>query len=99
MAWDIVSPLWNRLPLPRHETQNQLFRRSRFQLAVWYAGVMGAILTLLGLGVYRAIAHAHEVTINREIKSVADAVHDAIEANVSSPAQLDQVSPAPKDCR
>ncbi|WP_240518998.1 two-component system sensor histidine kinase RppB [Leptolyngbya sp. BC1307] len=78
---------------PRHPTQNQLFRQSRLQLAVWYTGVMGAILTLLGLGVYRAIAHAHEITIDREIKSVADAVHDAIEANISSPAQLDQVSP------
>ncbi len=94
MAWDIGSTLRNNAPKPPHQpAQNQLFRRSRLQLAVWYAGVMGAILTLLGLGVYRAIAHAHEVTIDREIKSVADAVHDAIEANVSSPAQLDQISP------
>ena len=52
---------------------------------------MGAILTLLGLGVYRAISHAHEVTIDREIKSVADAVHDAIEVSVSNSAQLDRV--------
>ncbi len=77
---------------PRHPVQNQLFRQSRFQLAVWYAGVMGAILALLGLGVYQAIAHAHEIAIDREIKSVANAVHDAIEANVSSPTQLDQIS-------
>ncbi len=97
MAWDIVSTVLNRSaekPVPtRHNSgsQHQLFRRSRLRLATWYAGVMGTILTLLGLGVYRAIAHAHEVTLDREVKSVADAIHDAIEANVSNPAQLSQV--------
>ncbi|MEL6159295.1 MAG: two-component system sensor histidine kinase RppB [Cyanobacteria bacterium J06627_32] len=71
--------------------QNQLFRRSRLQLAIWYASVMSAILTLLGLGVYRAISHAHEVTIDREIASAADAIHDAIEATASNPDQLSRV--------
>ena len=100
MAWDIVSTVLNKFSgqtlneqSPSSKAQYQLFRRSRLRLAVWYAGVMGAILTLLGLGVYRAIAHAHEVTIDREIKSVSDAVHDAIEATVSSPQQLSEVPP------
>ncbi|MEL7492368.1 MAG: HAMP domain-containing sensor histidine kinase, partial [Cyanobacteria bacterium J06554_11] len=52
---------------------------------------MSAILTLLGLGVYRAISHAHEVTIDREIASAADAIHDAIEATASNPDQLSRV--------
>lgn len=101
MAWDIVSILRNKRSdsqrssghSNRNGAQQQIFRRSRLQLAVWYAGVMGAVLTLLGLGVYRAISHAHEITIDREIKSVADAVHDAIEVEASSPAQLDRVPP------
>lgn len=107
MAWDIVLTLQNKFsknnlsksPQPKalqpsvKRVQNQLFRRSRFQLAVWYTGVMGTILTLLGLGVYRAIAHAHEVTIDREIKLVAKAIHDAIEVSVSSSEQLSRVSP------
>ncbi|MGB3295472.1 MAG: hypothetical protein WBB01_21020, partial [Phormidesmis sp.] len=69
MAWDIVSTVLNRPARRRppggsaNGVQYQLFRRSRLRLAVWYAGVMGTILTLLGLGVYRAIAHAHEITI------------------------------------
>ncbi|MEM6251581.1 MAG: two-component system sensor histidine kinase RppB [Cyanobacteria bacterium P01_D01_bin.156] len=69
MAWDIG--------LFRHKAskpQNQLFQQSRLQLAAWYAGVMGVILALLGFGMYRAIAHAHAVTVDREIKSVADAL-------------------------
>lgn len=99
MAWDIVSTVLNRsarkraLDKPVNGPQYQLFRQSRLRLAIWYAGVMGTILTLLGLGVYQAISHAHEVTIDREIKSVADAVHDAVEATVSNPGQLSQVPP------
>jgi hypothetical protein len=38
---------------------NKLFRRVRWRLASWYGGVMGVILSLCGLGVYEAIAHAH----------------------------------------
>ncbi len=102
MAWDIVSTVLNRpakRPAKRpsscrsiHGAQYQLFRRSRVRLAIWYTGVMGAILALLGLGVYQAIAHAHEVAIDREIKSVTDTVHDAIEATVSAPDQLNRLS-------
>ena len=105
MVWDIVSTLLNRPPstlsariIDRKgadrkgsKLNHQLFRQSRLRLAVWYGGVMGTILTLLGLGVYRAIAHAHEVTIDREIKSTADAIHDAIEAAASSSDQLSRV--------
>ena len=49
---------------------------------------MGAILTLLGCGVYGAIAHAHKVAIDSEIKSVASTLHDAIEAAATNPNQL-----------
>ncbi len=98
MAWDIVSTVLSR---SFHKTssgsssgtQNQLFRRSRLRLAVWYAGVMGTILTLLGCGVYGAIAHAHEVAIDSEIRSVASTLHDAIEVTISNPDQLNQLSP------
>ena len=98
MAWDIVSTVLNKLskaPSSQRSggAQYHLFRRSRLRLAVWYAGVMGTILTLLGLGVYQAIAHAHEVAIDREIKSVTDAVHDAVEATVSNRDQLSQLPP------
>ncbi len=100
MVWDIVSTLLNRPPvtssdgltdMKNDKLDHRLFRQSRLRLAVWYGGVMGTILTLLGLGVYRAISHAHEVTIDREIASAADALHDAIEATASNPTQLSRV--------
>ena len=98
MAWDIVSTIRNKasvrvLDESASGPQYRLFRRSRLRLAIWYTGVMSTILTLLSLGVYQAIDHAHEVTLDREIKSVADATHDAIEANASVPQQLGQVPP------
>ena len=100
MAWDIVSTLLNRPPVTSSDgltdrktgkLNHRLFCQSRLRLAVWYGGVMGTILTLLGLGVYRAISHAHEVTIDREIASAADALHDAIEATASNSTQLSRV--------
>ena len=73
MAWDI-----GLFRQKASKPQNQLFQQSRLQLAAWYAGVMGVILALLGFGMYRAIAHAQAVTIDREIQSVADALKNAL---------------------
>ena len=81
MAWDTAS------------TPNKLFRRSRWQLTVWYTGVMTVVLGLSGFGVYEAIAHAHRVTADRELKSVAETVHDALEKTLTTNGQIDGVSP------
>ncbi len=81
MAWDTAS------------TPNKLFRRSRWQLTVWYTGVMAVVLGLSGFGVYEAIAHAHRVTADRELKSVAETVHSALEKTLTTNGQLDGVSP------
>ena len=44
---------------------------------------MAVVLGLSGFGVYEAIAHAHRVTADRELKSVAETVHDAIEKTLT----------------
>ena len=88
MAWDI-----GLFRQQASKPQNQLFQQSRLQLAAWYAGVMGVILALLGFGMYRAIAHAHEVTIDREIKSVADALKNALKVTLADEQQLKQLPP------
>jgi two-component system OmpR family sensor kinase len=58
--------------------QDRLFQQTRFRLAGWYAGVMGVILSFCGLGVYEAIAHAHWMTLDREVSSVAGTLHDSL---------------------
>lgn len=72
--------------------QNELFQRSRLRLAAWYAGVMGIVLSLSGLGVYEAIAHSHWVTADRELESVAGTLHDSIERTLRKPGRLELAS-------
>jgi len=92
MAWDIASKLRTNRPSPLitspSTSGSQLFDQSRLRLARWYAGAMGGILALLGVGVYYAIAHAHSVTADRELQSVSDTVHDAISDAISRPEDL-----------
>ena len=54
------------------DNQNKLFGQTRWRLATWYAGIMGAILVLCGLGVYKALTYAHRLTIIQELESVAN---------------------------
>ena len=69
--------------------QNQLFQQVRWRLASWYAGVMGVILGLSAFGLYEAIAHAHWVTLDREISSVAGTLHDSLEPLLKQPGILE----------
>ncbi|MEG3881739.1 two-component system sensor histidine kinase RppB [Microcoleus sp. herbarium7] len=71
--------------------QNKLFNRTRSQLAISYAAVMGLILSLLGFGVYQAIAHAHWVAIDRELESVAGTLHDSLELKLEQPGRLEPI--------
>lgn len=68
--------------------QNKLFNQTRWRLALSYAAVMGLILSLLGFGVYKAIAHAHWVALERELESVAGTLHDTLELKLTQPRVL-----------
>jgi two-component Ni(II)/redox sensor kinase NrsS len=57
----------------------QLFRRSRTRLALWYALVMAAILSLLGLGMYRSLVQSNWTAMEREMESIAGTLHDSLE--------------------
>ncbi|MGB3239757.1 MAG: two-component system sensor histidine kinase RppB [Geitlerinemataceae cyanobacterium] len=58
---------------------HQLFRRSRIRLALWYALVMGVILSVSGFGIYRALIQASWAALEREIESIAGTLHDSLE--------------------
>ena len=72
--------------------QNRLFRRTRLQLAGWYAWVMGCILGLCGFGLYQVIAHAYWETIDQGLESVADAIDQSIEPVLQQPGQLQKLA-------
>ncbi|MEG4044565.1 two-component system sensor histidine kinase RppB [Microcoleus sp. Pol17_C1] len=71
--------------------QNKLFNRTRWKLAISYAAVMGLILSLLGFGVYRAIAHAHWVALERELESVAGTLHNSLDLELQQPGRLEPI--------
>ena len=71
--------------------QNKLFNQTRWRLALSIAGVMGLILSLLGFGVYKAIAHAHWVALDRELESVAGTLHDSLELKLKQPGRLESI--------
>jgi two-component system, OmpR family, Ni(II)-sensor and/or redox sensor kinase NrsS len=57
----------------------QLFRRSRSRLALWYALVMGAILSLSWFGMYRSLVQSNWAAMEREMESIAGTLHDSLE--------------------
>ena len=69
--------------------QNKLFKQTRWRLARWYAGILSLILGISGLGVYEAIAHAHRITINQELQTVADTIQDSLESILQQPGKLE----------
>ncbi len=72
----------------RTVNRNKLFAQTQLRLALWYAGVMGVILSLCGVGIYEAIAHAHWTTLEAELETVAGTLHDSLEPTLQQPGQL-----------
>ncbi|OKH47624.1 two-component sensor histidine kinase [Calothrix sp. HK-06] len=72
--------------------QNKLFRLTRVRLALYYALVMGLILSLCAFGFYRAVFHAHVVALDNEIESVAGTLHDSLELKLQQPGRLEPIA-------
>ena len=70
---------------------SEVFHSTRLRLAKLYAGTMGAILTICGVGFYEAMAHSHLSELNHRIESVAGTLHDGLEASLREPGRLEPV--------
>ena len=69
--------------------QNRLFERSCWRLASWYAAILSIVLFVCALGFYEAVAHAHRITINQELKSVAGTLHDSLLPVLEQPGKIE----------
>ncbi|HLP89314.1 MAG TPA: two-component system sensor histidine kinase RppB [Nostocaceae cyanobacterium] len=82
--------------------QNKLFQLTRFRLALYYAIIMGLILSISAFGFYQAVFHAHVVALDSEIESVAGTLHDSIELKLKQPGRLEplanQLFPSINNC-
>ena len=67
---------------------HQLFGQTQRKLALWYAGVMGGILGLAGLGIYEGVLHAHQMTLDQEVRAVAGTLHTALEPLLQEPGEV-----------
>lgn len=70
--------------------KNKLFNLSRRRLALWYAGVMGVILSAGGLVFYHMITQTRWHALHRELESVAGTLHDGLEPVLKQPGQMNQ---------
>jgi signal transduction histidine kinase len=72
--------------------ENKLFRLTRVRLALYYALVMGLILSLCAFGFYKAVFHAHVIALDSEIESVAGTLHDSLELKLLQPGRLEPIA-------
>ena len=93
--WQIIFNLFfcslraDLSPAKYRSNRAGVFERSRWKLASWYAGMLGVVLSLCGLAVYQAIAHAHKLTLDQEIETVANNIHETLEPILQEPGQLE----------
>ena len=68
--------------------RSKLFNQTRWQLALWYATVMGGILGLAGFTTYEMVAHSHWHAVQQELQSISGTLHDSLEPKLTQPGQL-----------
>ena len=72
--------------------QNRLFNRTRIQLTLTYAIVIGLITLLSGCAIHLVLIRAFARTVDRELNTLAGAVHDSLEAVLQQPEVITPVT-------
>jgi signal transduction histidine kinase len=68
--------------------RNRLFLLTRWRLAGLYAGVMGVILGLCGLGFYQVMVRDRWQSLNHKLESVAGTLKDGLQPALRSPGEV-----------
>jgi signal transduction histidine kinase len=72
--------------------QNRLFNRTRVQLTVTYAIVIGIITLMSGFAIHLVLIRAFERTVNRELDTLSGTVHDTLEAVLEQPGTVNPIA-------
>ncbi len=67
---------------------DRLFRQTRWRLAGWYAGVMGASLLVGGLFFYYCLKVVQSQWFDRTVEDLAGTIHDYLQPKLGQPGQL-----------
>lgn len=69
--------------------RNLLFSKIRRQLAVWFVSVMAIILIVCEFSLDRALSQAYKATLDRELTSVANTLHNGFLTILDRPGKLE----------
>jgi signal transduction histidine kinase len=69
--------------------RNRLFGKIRRQLAVWFVSVMAIILIVCEFSLDRALSQAYKATLDRELTSVANTLHNGFLTILDKPGKLE----------
>ncbi len=72
--------------------RHQVFRVTRWRLAVLYAGVMGVILAVYSFAAYRMMVEDHWQTIDQKLESLVGTLHDGLEPFFQTPGQIEPIA-------
>ena len=69
--------------------RNWLFKKTRRQLAIWFVTVMTIILIVCEFSLDRALTHAHKLSLDRELISTANTIHNGFSTLLALPGKLE----------
>jgi signal transduction histidine kinase len=69
--------------------RNPFFSRSRLYLTACYAGIMGLILAVAGLGIYQLVAWERWQALEQELRTLSSTLHDAMEPILRQPGVIE----------
>jgi hypothetical protein len=69
--------------------RNRLFSKTRRRLAVWFVSVMAIILIICEFSLDRALSQAYKATLDRELTSVANTLHNGFVTILDRPGILE----------
>lgn len=70
--------------------RNQLFNKTRLQIAGWYAAGTGTLLVLMSSYLYLTIRDSYWSAIDREVAALAGTLHDALEPKLHTPGVISE---------
>ena len=67
--------------------EKRLFQQTPWRLAIWYTVILSLILVICGLGVYKALVYAHQLTVDEELELTAYKIHKNLEPILKEPGK------------
>jgi signal transduction histidine kinase len=68
--------------------ESKLFNRTRWTLTLWYAGVMGAIVIILGVVAHSLLVKISQDNVNQDLSTLSEVLYESLEQTLESPGVI-----------